>query len=189
MWFYRDRPVQWQRWLARVPVGTQIPCPDAIAERIRAQVLRQPFCFKDPRFSYTLPAWRPHLNDTVYICVFRNPASTVKSILKECRDADYLRSLRISGAMAMETWTLMYRSIIEIHSLKGEWLFLHYDQVVDADGLNRLEEFVDAPVDRNFPEKSLRRSTSDHDVPKDAQRIYEELCIRARYYSDVMSSV
>src|SRR5215471_14327363 len=52
----RSRPACGWRWLAAVPVGTPIPCPPEITERIKAQTDQSPFCFKDPRFCYTLPA-------------------------------------------------------------------------------------------------------------------------------------
>ena len=44
----------------------------------------RPFCLKDPRFSFTLPIWRPHLPDeTRFIVVFRDPETTVASMLRD----------------------------------------------------------------------------------------------------------
>src|SRR5271157_6074149 len=43
-----------QRWLAALPVTVSIPCPPRLAGRIEAATARAPFCFKDPRFCYTL---------------------------------------------------------------------------------------------------------------------------------------
>src|SRR5690349_12501793 len=54
----RRRPAYGWRWLASVPVGTPFACPPELGQRIQAQTARAPFCFKDPRFCYTLPAWR-----------------------------------------------------------------------------------------------------------------------------------
>ena len=175
-WFFRSRPVQGQRWLSRLPLGTNIPCPHDIAERIQRVTRRQPYCFKDPRFSYTLPAWRPWLGNTVFVCVFRDPESTAQSILKECNDAHYVDSLSINFNQALQVWSLMYRHILDIHRHEGAWLFLHYDQVLGGDGLSRLETFVDAPVDRSFPEVSLRRSFFRHPVPGKTLPVYQQLC-------------
>jgi len=175
-WFFRSRPVQGQRWLSRLPLGTNIPCPHDIAERIQRVTRRQPYCFKDPRFSYTLPAWRPWLGNTVFVCVFRDPESTAQSILKECNDAHYVDSLSINFNQALQVWSLMYRHILDIHRREGAWLFLHYDQVLGGDGLSRLETFVDAPVDRSFPEVSLRRSFFRHPVPGKTLPVYQQLC-------------
>lgn len=175
-WFFPDRPIQGQRWLARVPVGTKIPAPPEIIERIERAVQREPYCFKDPRFSYTLPVWRPFLKNTVFLCVFRDPANTAQSILKERQDAAYLHNLSITFDQALEVWTLMYRHILEIHRYEGEWLFLHYDQVLSPAGLDRIERFVEAPVDWDFPDPALRRSVSNRAVPPETWQVYERLC-------------
>ena len=54
-----------------------------LVEQIHSYVTRTPFCYKDPRFSVTLPAWRPHLpKDTRFLVVFREPDRTVESLLK-----------------------------------------------------------------------------------------------------------
>jgi hypothetical protein len=180
-WFFRSRPLEGQRWLARVPVGTKIPSLPIINEHIRKTLQREPFCFKDPRFSYTLPVWRPFLKNTVFVCIFRDPASTALSIVKECRDAEYLHSLSVSFQQALEVWNLMYRHILDVHRHEGAWLFLHYNQVLSGEGLERLEDFVDAPVDRSFPDPSLNRSFSDDLVPEEVARVYQHLCEIAEY--------
>jgi hypothetical protein len=181
-WFFRHRLLQeGQRWLARVPVGTKIPSPAAIVERIQRVTQRQPYCFKDPRFSYTLSVWRPFLKNTVFVCVFRDPASTAVSILKECQYAEYLQSLSITFHQALEIWTLMYKHTLDIHRHEGAWLFLHYNQILTEKGLFRLEAFLDAPVDHSFPDPLLRRSFSDNDVPEETSQVYQKLCELAEY--------
>jgi len=180
-WFFRNRPMREQRWLARVPVGTELPCPSAIAKRIQKQVQQEPYCFKDPRFCYTLPAWRPFLKNTVFVCVFRDPSITVQSILKECKYAAYLRSFSITFAQALEVWTLMYRHILEIHRQEGEWLFLNYNQVLNGEGLDRLKAFTGASVDCSFPDPSLHRTFSNYRVSEEIREIYQQLCKLAEY--------
>ena len=180
-WFFRDRFVNMQRWLARIPVGTPVPSSENITARIQKLTRQPPFCFKDPRFCYTLPAWRPHLDDAVFVVVFRDPASTVKSILKVCQDEPYLEGLPIDVDQALAGWTLMYRHILERHRHTGEWLWLHYNQVLQPSGLDRLEAFVGAPVDRGFPDAALQRSVSDRAVPAATREIYQQLCDLAGY--------
>jgi hypothetical protein len=179
--FFRYRPTQGQRWLAKVPLTVKINCPLEIAKRIRRHVSREPYCFKDPRFSYTLPVWRTYLKDTVFVCVFRDPGTTAASILKECRDEEYLESLSINVGRALGVWEMMYRHIVEKHQYEGEWLFLHYDQIVNGQGLERLARFTDAHVDHCFPDNSLRRSFSNTYVPKRILSLYEQLCNLAKY--------
>ena len=64
---------EWQRWLGILPREARLDVPPRLAARIRQATARRPFCFKDPRFSFTLPAWRDALEDTGFVCVFRDP--------------------------------------------------------------------------------------------------------------------
>ncbi|MGH7907869.1 MAG: hypothetical protein ACREP6_14695, partial [Candidatus Binataceae bacterium] len=50
---------EWQRWLATLPASACIGSSPKIERRIQRLAAREPFCFKDPRFSYTLGVWRP----------------------------------------------------------------------------------------------------------------------------------
>jgi len=180
--FFRSHPLEGQRWLARIPLRSKILCPKETAERIRKVTQHKSFCFKDPRFSYTLPAWRPFLKNTAFIVVFRDPASTAFSILKECREASYLHTLRMTFGRALRVWSLMYRHILTRHRHEGNWLFLHFDQVTQGDGLKRIENFLGVRTDASFPEKSLRRSFSTSvSIPRKALRVYKDLCELAGY--------
>jgi hypothetical protein len=180
--FFRKRLGMIQKWLARVPLGTSLICPDEIKERIRKLIARVPFCFKDPRFSYTLPCWQPFMKDTRFLVVFRYPADTAKSIVKECTDASYLHKLSISRADILEIWQLMYANMLTRQRNDGLWLFLHYDQMLDPQGLDRLEAFAAAAVDRSFPKRSLKRSISNEPVPPEAGLLYQKLCELANYH-------
>lgn len=184
---FRSRPIVGQRWLAHVPLGTPMPQPDGVASRIEAVTRRPPYCFKDPRFCYTLPVWRPFLKDVVFVCVFRDPSTTAASILKECREASYLRTLRISFSRAIKIWAEMYLHVLRNHRREGDWLFLHYDQAVRGDGLSRLERILGARVDAGFPETTLNRSSpaENFQVPKRAWQIYRELCDAAGYVPEL----
>jgi hypothetical protein len=184
-WFFRDRPVYGQRWLARVPVETVIRPSLETIERIKRVIEREPYCFKDPRFCYTLPVWRPYLENIVFLCVFRNPAITAESILRECANAGYLHSLAIDFEEAVKVWTHMYRHVLGIHRLQGKWLFLHYDQVLAGEAVYRIEKLTDARVDRSFPDASLRRTTSQHAIPSETHELYKELCELANYRDDI----
>ncbi len=184
-WFFRKRPVIGQIGLAaRVPIGMPIPCPDGIEQKIKKNVQKIPFCFKDPKFGYTLPVWRPFLENVVFICVFRDPSTTVASILKLCKDEPDLNSLWMNYEIAFEVWSLNYRHILEIHRYEGDWIFIHYNQVFTKDGLDRIEKLVGTKINRDFPDPSLNRSKPKYSVPIEAQRIYKQLCTLAGYSED-----
>jgi len=180
----RRRPeVHGERWLARVPLTAVIQGDAAIDARIGALVARPPFCFKDPRFCYTLPVWRPHLDPrtTVFLCIFRHPAATVASIAKECRTQPYLKNVELSTAQAYELWRLMYRHILERHTQHGDWLFLHFDQMLDPAVQPRLEAFTGARIDMDFPDAALHRSRAEAPADSETMAIYAALCRLARY--------
>ena len=174
---FRHRPLRGQFWVACLPLGTEISPSPALTFRLQQAVLREPYCFKDPRFCYTLPVWRPYLRNAAFVCAFREPGATAASILKECRYAP----IALTFGHALKAWTQMYTHVLQIHRHRGDWLFLHYNQLLTKYGLKRLQLFLDAPVDGLFPEASLGRSVSSQSVSLKSWRVYEELCNLAGY--------
>ncbi len=168
-----------QQWLSRMPLSTLFSSTRALDQRIQDIIRIEPFCLKDPRFSYTLPVWRPFLKNTVCICVFRDPASTVQSILKECEK--YYPALPMNREIALQAWAFMYQHIAARHRHQGEWFFVHYDQLFDAGVQARLEQATGAALDRSFPDRSLKRSGPDFTPPPEIEEIYRNLCELADY--------
>lgn len=171
-----------RQWLVALPLDASIPTPDAgLEQRIRAQLAHTPYCFKDPRFCYTLDIWRPHLGETVFLCVFRPPLATARSIVAEVQREEYLAPLR--GEMTIEhalsVWNSMFRWVLERQSTVGEWLFVHYEQLLDGSAIRPLEEFLKTGVDREFADPSLDRSAKRGLAPAASREIYRELCARA----------
>lgn len=162
-----------QHWLACLPPEAEVPPIPGVEARLAAAAAHVPFCFKDPRFSYTLPLWRPHLGpDTVFVCVFREPGRTVNSMVKDAREQEYLRGLDLAPWFAFRVWIRMYERIVRVHRRRGRWLFLHYDQVARGGGLRRLARALGAPVDFAFPAPSLKRSADGGRVPRQARILY-----------------
>jgi hypothetical protein len=181
---FRHRTRYGQRWLAPVPLASGELIAERATDEVRARIVAreaaQPFCFKDPRFSYTLGLWQDALAEpAVQVCVFREPGRTADSVLREIGEARYLRDLRIDRRRVLDVWTLMYRHVLDRHRARGAWLFVHYDQVVDGSGLDRLDALLDARVDRSFADAAFGRSptpTDDAPLPVDTARTYTELC-------------
>ncbi|MEO1129351.1 MAG: sulfotransferase [Planctomycetota bacterium] len=169
------------RWLARVPLDATMHSTPDLDAQIAAQCTRPQFAFKDPRFCFTLPIWRPHVGDAAFIVIFREPGRTAQSIVSECRRDAYARHVRMTEAWATELWTLSYRHILEHHADRGDWLFVHFDQVLREDGLDRIEALLGTTVDRDFPEPALKRSEDLDGLPPEALRTYEQLCARAGF--------
>lgn len=170
-----------QRWLEKIPLDARLPSSMALTEKILTAVNKAPFCYKDPRFSYTLPIWRPYLQNTVFICVFREPTVTAQSIIKECSAMEYLKSVKMSFKYALEIWFHIYNHILTTHIHEGEWLFLHYDQVLSFDGASRIEAIAESATDKSFPEEQFKRSSSTLECPSKHRKMYAQLCELARY--------
>lgn len=170
------------RWLAALPLDIKFTATPKAIQVITKMIAKQPFCYKDPRFSYTLNVWRPYLPNTKFICVFRSPESTARSIVKECQTAKYLQGIPMDIPKALCIWTAMHEHVLHRHRSLGEWLFVDYTRMFEAPILDRIEAFLQAPVDRTFPVPTLYRSKPLFDivVPEKAKQLYTELCALAK---------
>lgn len=174
-------PQRRQLWLATLPLDVKLDASNDVQQRIAEACSREPFCYKDPRFCYTLDVWRPHLARTVFLCVFRDPSATAASIVKECATAPYLSSLSMNVDQALGVWTCLYQHVLTRHANQGDWMFVHVNQLFDDAGLDRIEAFIEAKVDRAFPERALQRSRGGSDLPAVTAAVYQHLCDRAGY--------
>ncbi len=164
-----------QLWLARLPMSLAFIPDQDTRSAIRALVASSPFCFKDPRFSLTANAWLEAAPDTLVLCVFRNPAATVESILKECRSAPYLRDFRISVLDAFAVWRLAYLRLLRLYQNHETVYFIRYDHLFDADKLDQIENLTGAKLDRSFPERRLARSQEVLALDVETQTLYDVL--------------
>src|SRR6185437_1628887 len=78
-------------------------------ELIAVVKARQAFCFKDPRFSYTLSVWRHYIGDALLLCVFRDPGVTASSMVRECKRAEHMQGTEVDERWALKVWEAMYR--------------------------------------------------------------------------------
>lgn len=179
---YRQIPTQWQRWLARITLDTPITSTPSIDKMIKEQVKKQPYCLKDPRFSYTFGAWLPHLKNCVFVCMFRHPAETAKSILRFAEEFEPMRSLDISYEQALEVWSLLNERILEQHyPAGGKWLFLHFNQLFTDEGMDKLAELTGTKPGRTLINKKRVRTQFRQEVPARIKSTYERLCELADY--------
>lgn len=164
-----------ERWLAVLPWGVHPSAPQHLGAAMRAAVPSAPYCCKDPRFGYTLPSWRPFFRDALFVCIFRHPLATATSIAREVRYGD----LTVTIDAAIELWSAIYRRVLERHRHAGDWLFLHYEQLFDCSGLERLSHAVGARLDAGLADPALRRPQPVAAPPAATIPIYEELCAEA----------
>jgi hypothetical protein len=171
-----------QLWLAALdePVAWQ---PDTAARWIIEDlVAHRPFAYKDPRFSWTLNAWRPFLPECRFVCVFREPGATAASIAKDVRSEPYYDNLRMDAADALALWAAMYRQVLGFHCTdESRWIFVEYDDLVSRRALGPLGRFLGVAIDPGFIDPALNRSAAAAVPVGDAERdLYERLREKAR---------
>jgi hypothetical protein len=183
----RPRPVApWFRWLAELRPDQYLSCPPKLLERIRAQTAHRPFCFKDPRFSYTLGAWRRFAPEAAMICVFRHPEAAAASMVAEAaRDGLLVDGAAVDYARALRIWRAAYTYTIEVqHPIGGDWLFVHYEQLMAGTAFAAIERLLGVTVRRDFADAALRRSIAHAAVPPELESTYRRLCELAAFDRD-----
>ena len=168
-----------QHWLSHAPQALDLEVPTGVRTRMDNLGRKSPFAYGDARFCYTLHAWRPSVPDAKVICVFREPAATAASIMEEVEGEEYLDGCSVDFAGALDVWNAMYRRILDDHSQSGKWLFLHFDELLTVEGVEKLETFVGASLAADFPEPGLMHSRSHRAVSAEVAETFAELCERA----------
>jgi hypothetical protein len=166
-------------WLAVLNLKATVRATPEIAAQMRNIASQRPFCFKDPRFCYTLDAWRPMLGDAVFLCVFREPGRTAASMMTDSHEQTYLTELKLTRRRALRAWTSMYRHVLEKHRQEGQWLFVHYDQILDGSAISEIESVTEAKVDAGFADAGLKRSQDSGSLPRRTSQVYRRLCTLA----------
>ena len=183
-----DQPGGAQHWLLRWPLDQALSAT-ASQQRDMARLMRPaPFCFKDPRFSYTLDLWiealpAAHREKLRSICVFRRPEAVVESLLRELRTEPKLHNVAVSVQGAFSIWWHHYAWILK--RLAGQrrqhTLMLDYDDLFTAAGQRSLEGFSGRAIRRELPQASLNRSAGNTlQRPSDCHELYQQLRAEAR---------
>lgn len=171
-------------WLADLDIETSVHPTHQQLELMERLSSKKPFCFKDPRFCYTLDAWRPVLGEAVFLCVFREPGRTVASVKKDVREQyprERYRNLRLTKDHIFRMWVSMYSHVLEKHSREGRWIFVHYDQIVDGSAIPKIESAINTKVDASFIDPALKRSRDADKLPRAVAPVYQRLCALAGY--------
>jgi hypothetical protein len=154
-------------------------------EKIRWFVQREPFCYKDPRFSVTLPLWRPYLpKSTRFIVVFRDPMRTVESMLRDAREQSD-PPLPITPRQGWVCWMRTYARLLALSEGLENWMFVDYNGRFDASTRMRLAEFSEAALDFSQIDPRVSRTTvqqwPDTAIARKCRGLYDRMCARAAH--------
>lgn len=147
-------------WLGVLAPNVAVTPNPAIFAAMDRYATHSPFCLKDPQFCYSLEAWRGHLPDARFICVFRDPQLTAESIVSMCATINHCEPMNFTRRNALDVWVAMYRRVLDRHASLGDWLFLHFDQMFEDGKLAELRAFFGVP--RRW---GLRRPTPQKITP------------------------
>jgi glycosyltransferase involved in cell wall biosynthesis len=164
-----------QHWLAAPPIGIGVAVSGEQRESILKLVRNVPFCFKDPRFCFTVEAWLALAPETTILCIFRDPRKTADSIRKEMQDSSYLHDLRISVNDILRHWRRCYFRLLLLRKAGAPVLFIRYEELNSSAMLDGLEAAVGAPIRRDFYDRSLNRSDAQFALDRASQRVFELL--------------
>lgn len=164
--------------------------PDSLRGQMMHLISRRPFCFKDPRFSVTLPHWLIMLPmDTRFLVVFRQPQRTVASMLQLAK-THYCPPLPVNEAWCRRLWVQTYRYLLDASEKvrsPEDWMFVHFDDVLSGAAVPGLEQFVNAPLDATLLDPAQprqprpeRQSIEMVGPPIPADVVYDRLLARAR---------
>jgi hypothetical protein len=103
-------------------------------------------------------------------------------MVRECQRAEHMQGTKVDERWALKVWEAMYRYILDVHYAQGgDWMFVHYDQLLDRSAATELERRLGVGIDRDFASAELNRSRPGAAMPRRALRLYERLCTLARY--------
>jgi Sulfotransferase family len=180
-WMHRDYR---SLWIAR----PRRPLPWRLGwelEHLIGVIVRhEPFCLKDPRFTFTLPMWRPLLPaGTRFLVVFRHPAHTVSSMLRVAKEFYPDRPLALTPSWAFEHWRLAYERVLAQRQEQGgnnDWLYVRAEDVMSGTALQAIETFAECRVDASHLDARLFRaepgSSGEAEAVIACMPLYERLC-------------
>lgn len=162
-------------WMASPLFDARRELSNRTKELIRERCSRTPFCYKDPRFSVTIPVWKPYLpEDTRFIVVFRDPIRTAESMLREARES-YDPPLSVKRNWLLLHWKRTYSAILEYASTNPtSWHFLAYDDLLTLKSVPGLEQFVGMNLETDHINPSVSRS-APNSVPEDCIPVWQSL--------------
>jgi hypothetical protein len=170
-----------QGWLASFERNKKFFTNRNIIERIKMETSKVPFCFKDPRFSYTYPLWKPFADNHVCLIIFRHPAKTIESMIKEIKSQKYLTSYNIDIDELNRMWINQYESCLRMAD--DQFMFLHYDQVFKQKKLDEIKEKTNCHSLENFQDLNLNRSQGDNSlISEHAMGVYQKLTLKSDYH-------
>ena len=95
--------------------------------------------------------------------------------------SEKLRIEDLTTEHVMSVWCSMYEHIIYKHSLAGDWVFLHRNQLLDQDKIKEIVRVTEADFDESFISEALFHTSKVGCMLPRADALYKQLCDLAGY--------
>ena len=142
------------------------------------QIVRcQPFSLNDPRFCYTLDAWKPHLPSCKYVLIYNAPARSGQEMISRLREIYRDAAPRMTIEQAIGVWCSMYRSAIHLLAQDEERTFiLRYKDLLSASMRDKLSRFLSADLSTaHLDERKANNTEERAHCHREAEEISEQL--------------
>lgn len=131
------------------------------------------YALKDPRFSFTLPVWKPLLKEpTVCLVLFRDPCGFAESAVRLKADWEVITD---RTQLLFQEWANTYAHILA-HEEPG-FHYVRYADVLNGSVFPFLEDLLGYPIDRSFIRPELGHS-DQAECPGPLLDIYDALLER-----------
>lgn len=157
-------------WINKEKIETLKVTLDQVQE-IKRLTESTPFCFKDPRFSYTYPLWKEFIpEESILIVIFRHPSKTANSMIKEPTP----KKIKMTYTDALNVWYTAYSNILNFDNNDGRIIYVHYDQIFKKQIDFLTKKINIKSINYDFIEPRLNRS-QEKPVQRKHQEMYDLL--------------
>jgi hypothetical protein len=158
-------PIRRLRWIGAYDGWVR---GSASGDDLGALVPERPFVLKDPRFCYTLPAWRDVLSDVLVVVIVRHPTEVVASVRAMAeREPETFEGFDLSDAHLLAMWTAMHHAVLGWcdTAAPGPVTFVECDDVRSGAALPQLSQLSGVDLVARTVQPGLHRERLDRDEP------------------------
>jgi hypothetical protein len=169
-------------WMATPRLRWFRPLPPAPQRFMLNRFAKRPFCYKDPRFSITLPYWRPYLPpSTRFVVTFRDPQRTASSMVRQAKEG-LRQPVTVDLDWCLRHWRWAYARLLhDSHRERARWFFLNFDDLLAGRAVAALEAFIGARLDASHIDPHFSRQKPTHTVPAKCASVWQQLLAQSEH--------
>lgn len=163
-------------WASVLDPGVEVRADDVQRRRMSTLLPASPGMVKDPRFAYTLDAWRPVLRPaTSFVAVVRDPAEVAVSLRDMWRrDPDHFAGFELTVDHGLALWEAINKRLGALLEA-GRWLVVDHAELLAGTAVEELGAFVGRPLDAGGVDRTLHRSRTEEAAPSSLRARYADL--------------